>query len=490
MSKSDSSEFIGPKFTGPELCAYEAHEVVELLRTGDVSVAELIDASQSRTEAVEPAINATPTTCWDRARSAATNLTQEFSGHPGWLGGLPIGIKDLDRVAGVRCTYGTVGLQDFVPDQSDHFVERLEERGGIVVGKTNTPEMGAGANTFNEVFGRTRNPWNTTLNPAGSSGGAAAALATGETWLSQGSDHGGSLRTPAAYCGVVGLRPSLGRVAGRLTSGVSAGFLAEGVVGPMARSVRDCALFLDAMSGFEPGVPVSYPAPDTPFQQTVVQADEKVRVAFSPDLNGLCPVEVVIGEALSQAMRSLEVAGGTVVEDCPDLTNLEETYHILRGLGFATSYSRTSEDISRHFKETIRGNRAFADSLTLSDFANANIDRTSLYLTMQGFLEDFDVLACPTVGCMPRASEIEWIDVIEGIKFNNYLDWLKFAFLSTTTGLPAISVPVGFSPYGMPIGIQLIGPPRGEAKVLAVARAIEVVTGGPIKPIDPNVTHL
>ncbi|MDE0523645.1 MAG: amidase [Boseongicola sp.] len=478
---------VRPAFTGPELCALEAHEVVGLLKRREISPEELLDASFARIETVEPAINAMPTMCPERARAAARALSNEQANHPGWLGGLPLGIKDLDRVKGVRTTFGTLGLSDHVPDFSDHFVERLEQRGGLVVGKTNTPEMGAGGNTFNAVFGATRNPWNTALNPGGSSGGAAASLATGETWLSQGSDHGGSLRTPAAYCGVVGLRTTPGRVPTTLVAGVSAAHIGDGVIGPMARSVRDCALFLDTLSGFEPRFPLSLPSPNTSFQDAVARSTPRVRIAYSSDLGGLCPVEVPIRNALASALERVEAEGGTVIEDCPDLTGLEDTYRKLRALGLVAAFSRLPKEIHQHFKPALRDNWAYARTLTLEDFADAYIDRTRLFLVMQRFLEDFDVLACPAVSCMPRNSDVEWIDEVEGETFDDYLGWMKFAFLATTAGLPAASLPVAVSRQGLPIGIQLVGPPRGEATVLAVARAVEMAVGGPFGPIDPVV---
>lgn len=238
-------------FSGPELCALSAHEVVQLLRRREVSASELLQASQARVEAVEPAINAMPTCCFERAEACAKSLRDGAGAS--WLAGLPIGIKDLSAVAGVRTTYGTLGMADHVPQDSDPLVVHLEQRGALVVGKTNTPEFGAGANTFNAVFGMTRNPWDTRMNAGGSSGGAAASLASGEVWLSHGSDLAGSLRTPAAYCGVVGLRPTPG-IAGSGPRGFR--FHTEGVQGPMARSVLDCALFLDAMSGFDPSNPI------------------------------------------------------------------------------------------------------------------------------------------------------------------------------------------------------------------------------------------
>jgi amidase len=476
-------------FTGPDLCRLEAHEVVSLLKRRDVSPKDLLDAAYARTEQVEPAINATPTLCPDRAYAHAKALDDRHSDHPGWLAGLPIGIKDLDRVKGVRCTYGTLGLADFIPEVSEHFVDRLEDRGGIVVGKTNTPEMGAGGNTFNEVFGRTRNPHDTSLNAAGSSGGAAAALAAGEHWLSQGSDHGGSLRTPAAYCGVVGMRTSPGRVATTLNKGAANGWGAEGVMGSMARSVRDAALFLDAMSSFEPLAPLSFPPPDVPFQQTVLQADGNVRIAYSADLDGLSPVEPVIADAISAALAQVEKSGGTVDAACPDLSGLERTYRVLRGFGQATGYARMPDRITRHFKQTIQENWAYGRSVTAEDVSNAQIDRTTIFLNVMDLLGRFDVLAFPTVGNMPRKAEVEWVDEVNGVKLDDYMSWLRFAFLATTTGLPAISVPIGFSPAGLPIGLQLLGPHRGEAKLLAAARAVEMAVGGPFGPIDPNVTH-
>ncbi len=245
-------------FTGPELCRLDAYKVVELLRKKEISSEELLNASYKRIKAVELVVNAIPTLCEERARSfekkwsKSSNYSAQESG---WLGGLPIGIKDLCPVEGVRTTFVTKGYSNFIPEKSYPLVDTLEYRGGIVVGKTNTPEFGAGGNTFNDVFGITRNPWNTQRNAGGSSGGGAVSLATGEVWLSHGSDLAGSLRTPASYCGVVGLRPSPGRARG--ASG-SLGFHTEGVQGPMARNVTDCALFLDAMSGYNFQFPFPY----------------------------------------------------------------------------------------------------------------------------------------------------------------------------------------------------------------------------------------
>ncbi len=473
-------------FTGPALCKLEAHQVVDLLNRREVSPADLINAAFERIAATDPAVNAMPILCRDRAEASASALNTANKDHPGWLGGLPIGIKDLTEVKGVRTTFGTISKAENVPDKSDPLVLRLEDRGGVVVGKTNTPEFGAGGNTFNEVFGKTRNPWDTRLNAAGSSGGAAVSLATGQVWLSHGSDHGGSLRTPAAYNGIVGLRPSPGIAA----SNSEAGFIIEGQQGPMARSVRDCALFLDAMAGFQPAIPTSFPPPATPYQQAVLEAGQNVRIAFAPDLNGFSPVEPEIDQHLRKALTQVEKNGGTVAEACPDLTGLERSYHVLRGLLWVTAFKNAPASLTEHFKATLAENLTFGQTLTIDDLAEANIKRTAIFKSTTQVLQDFDVLACPTVGNMPKSVDLEWVDEINGIRMNGYMDWLRFAFLATTTGLPAISVPVGLSKDGLPIGIQLIGPHRGEAKLLAAARAVEVAAGGPLGPIDPNVTHL
>lgn len=470
-------------FTGPDLCAMEAHEVVALLRGGAVSPAELIAASRARTEAVEPKVNAMPTTCWDRAARAAERLDAGEADRPGWLGGLPLGIKDLTPVAGVRTTFGTKGLADHVPAESDPLVERIEARGGLVVGKTNTPEMGAGANTFNDVFGPTLNPWDTRLNAGGSSGGAAAGLATGEVWLSHGSDHGGSLRTPAAYCGIVGLRPTPGRAGG---SGPDAAFLTESVQGPMARSVTDCALFLDTMAGFEPRFPISFPAPGTPFSEAVRRGDTPPRIGFSPDLDGYGAVETDMRDHLAGVMALLERSGARVAEDTPDVVGgLERTYHVLRGILWATMARTLPPDVRAHFKPTLAENTRAGEAMTMEDIAGAQVGRSRIFAAMLAFFERHDVLALPVVGCMPHPQTEEWVRVIGGYAMGGYMDWLRFAFLATVAGLPAISVPVGSGPRGLPVGLQLVGRPRGEAELLRAARFVELACGGPLAPRDP-----
>lgn len=464
----------------------QAHEAVDLLKAGDISPRELLEAAFARIAQTSPDINATVVTCPERAFAAPDDLNTAESGAPGWLAGLPIGIKDLNNVAGVRTTYGNLALKDFVPKDSDPLVLRLESRGAIVTGKTNTPEFGAGGNTFNDVYGATRNPWDTTLNAGGSSGGAAASLAAGEVWLSHGSDHGGSLRTPAAYCGIVGLRPSPGVAGG---AGKDIAFHREGVQGPMARSVRDCALFLDAMAGFDPLQPIAFPAPATPYQDAVQRAEPKLRIAFSPDLNGLSPVDAEMDAHLRGALARMEGAGAVVEEIQPELPDLERTYHTLRGQLWASLVRNLPPAARESYKQTLEENTRFGESLTIDDVIAADLGRSALFHKMCDLFTRFDVLACPVVGNMPRPQSEEWVREVGGQPLAGYMDWLRFAFLATTCGLPAISVPVGLGPRGLPVGLQLIGQPRGEAALLAAAQVVETVMGGPLGPIDPNVTH-
>lgn len=476
-----------PAFSGPELCALPAREVVALLRRGEIHPRDLLDAAYARMDQVEPLVNATVTRCPERAYGDVERaMAAGEKDDPGWLGGLPVGIKDLTAVAGVRLTMGTWGLRDFVPEESDPLVERIEGRGGIVAGKTNTPEFGAGGNTFNQVFGMTRNPWNTSRNAGGSSGGAAVSLATGEVWLSEGSDLAGSLRTPAGYNAVCGLRPTPGRAGG---GPGPAAFLNEGISGPMARDVEDIALFLDAMTGWDPREPITLERPAQSFQEALKAEAGPIRIAFSEDQGGFAPVEREVREILRGAMETAARNGIAVEEDCPELPGLYETYVALRGVHYGAVNSFVPEEIQQHFKQTLRDNIAQGLSQSVMDIYRAQRGRTDLYHRMRRFLEHYDVLAIPIVGIAPTPVEEEWPQMIDGQEMHDYVDWLRFSFLATTTALPALAMPAGFTAEGLPIGIQLVGPPRGEARLLQVGLALERALALPKGPIDPVVRH-
>ncbi len=473
-------------FTGPDICARPAREVVDMLRRKVVSPKELLDFSYARMDQVGKAVNATVIQCRERAYAQLDAVKDLDPSEPGWLGGLPIGIKDLNDVSGVKTTMGSWGLRDNIASVSTPLVETIEARGGIITGKTNTPEFGAGGNTFNDVFGYTRNPWDTSKNAGGSSGGAAASLAVGETWLSHGSDLAGSCRTPAAYCGVVGLRPSPGRAGG---GPGPAGFLNEGISGPMARDVEDCALFLDNMTGFDPRIPLSLDAPAVSFQDALKQDKKNIRIAFSEDQGGFAPVEREVREILSGAMKIAGKSGITVEEGCPNMPALYDSYIALRGMHYGAVNNFVPDSVKKYFKSTLRDNIDVGIKQTSHDIYLAQRGRTEVYNQMLDFLTDFDVFAIPVVGLEPGPVEQEWPPAVDGVQMPDYVDWLRFSFLATTAALPALAMPAGFTKSGMPIGIQLIGPPRGDALLLQVGLALERALNLPKKPIDPNITH-
>lgn len=470
-----------------DLYRLTAREAVELLHKGKVSPLELVDAAVARIEATEGQLNALPTLSIERARKHAKRITEKAGnkkGKPGWLGGLPIAVKDLNDVAGVRTTYGSPLFADHVPDRSDVMVETLEANGAIVIGKSNTPEFGHGANTFNEVFGETLNPWDITKTCGGSSGGSAVAVASGQTWLATGSDLGCSLRTPAAFCSVVGLRPSPGRVA-RAPTRLPYDNL--WVQGPMARNVGDAALMLDAMCGEHPEDPISLVAPTRSFVDAVDNSRPPRRVAYSPDLGGIVPVAREVAEVCAAAAARFSELGATVEEACPDLSDAREIFHILRANQFVGDLGEIIEGNRDRVRPEVAWNLDQGRELTARELANAERKRGALYARAAKFFETYDLLVSPATIVAPFDVEIRAINQVEGHTFENYFDWYTVAYAITVTSLPALSVPCGFTATGLPVGLQLIGPPRGEAPLLAAAHLFEDMMGiSSVLPIDPR----
>src|SRR6201994_897989 len=389
-----------------ELIRLTATEAVSRLRRHEISPLDLIDAAAARIAAVEPAVNALPTLCLDRAREHAKRLMngegREAEGEPGWLGGLPVAIKDLTDVAGVRTTYGSPIFRDHVPARSHPVVERIERKGGIVIAKSNTPEFGAGGSTFNEVFGRTRNPWNTALTPGGSTGGGAAALAAGEVWLAPGSDHAGSLRRPATYCSVIGLRPSPGRV----TRGTSNNLFSPlSVQGPMARNVTDVALFLDTMAGLCPRDPLTFDAPHRSFAAAVASPIVPKRVAFTADFGGKVPVDRETREICAKAARRFEELGCVVEEATPDLGNIEEAFLALRSQHFVVERELMLASHREQIKPDIIWNTERGLRQSPSALAAAERERAALYRRVVEFFETYDLLVSP--GASTPAFDVE-----------------------------------------------------------------------------------
>jgi amidase len=469
-----------------ELCRLSAVEAVDLLKRGEVGPLDLIEAAARRIEATDGQINALPTLCLERARDHARRIMAEKREveRPGaWLAGLPVAIKDLEDVAGVRTTYGSPIYADHVPDRSDILVERLESRGAIVIGKSNTPEFGAGASTFNDVFGKTRNPWNLDKSVAGSSGGSAAAVAAGQVWLASGSDLGGSLRTPAAFNAVVGLRPSPGRVA---HGPASLPFSTLSVAGPIARTAVDAALFLDAMTGQHPEDPLSLPAHAVSFLEAARAPQRPARIAYSPDL-GLFPVAREVAEVCRQAAEHFAGMGVVVEEACPDLSDAVPVFQTLRAALYAAEMAPLLEDHRALLKPEVIWNTEKGLALSADEIGRAELARAALYRRVAAFFETYDLLLCPTAIVAPFDVDVRYVEEVEGHRFDNYVEWIGITFAITLTACPALSAPAGFTAEGLPVGLQIIGPPRGESRALAAAALLEQATGitGRL-PVDPR----
>lgn len=466
-----------------ELVRLTACDAVDRLKAGDVSPKEMIAAAFERIEEVDGDVNAMVTRCRDRAERQAETADKDSL-----LAGLPVGIKDLTELEGVKCTFGSPIFADFVPDFSDIPAAHLERAGAIPIGKTNTPEFGAGANTFNAVFGITRNPWDTSKSCAGSSGGSAVALATGQCWLASGSDLGGSLRTPASFCGVVGLRPSPGRV-GRLNQGDPWGSMS--VEGPMGRTVEDTALMLDAMAGKDPRDPISQPSPAISFRETCRNTPVPKRIAYSLDLGGIIPVDPAVAAVFQKALARLVDMGVELVETCPDFSQAIESFSTLRGLGFVNSHRDKYNDpaLKSQLKEDVIWNIEHGMGLTADDIAKAQRARAAMHFEMISLLRDqgFDAFLCPTAIVPPYPAEKLWVDEVNGQTFDNYIHWLAMVSAITLTGMPSVSVPAGFTDDGLPIGVQFVGGPADEGTLLGHARHFEAASNLATQlPIDPR----
>lgn len=466
-----------------DLIRMSAVEIVERLKAGTVTPLDLLDALEARIAEVDAAVNALPTLCFDRAREHARRLMTQPVEARGLLAGLPVPIKDLTEVEGVRTTFGSPIFQDHVPERSNILVQNLEAEGGIVYAKSATPEFGAGANTFNEVFGATRNPWNTKLSAAGSSGGAAVSLATGMAWLAHGSDLGGSLRNPASFCGVVGLRPSPGRVA--RDPGTKVDNLLS-VEGPMARNVEDVALLLDAMSGENPADPVSLPRTGTSYLAAARQTPRLRRVAFSPDL-GITPVDPQVAEICRRAAWRLTEIGVEVVEASPDLSEAHHAFQTLRAAGFAAAHAQKLKEYPQLLKPETIWNIEKGLELSMTEVVQAEAERREMIARVLAFFGDYDLLLTPATIVPPYPVEQRYVTECAGVVFETYIDWLAIAFAISLTTAPALSLPCGFTSEGMPVGLQVVARPRGEAHLLSAARQLEELLDlAGTTPIDPR----
>jgi amidase len=470
---------------GEDLVRMTARQVVDLLARRQVSPLELIDAALARIAAVDGAVNALPTLCPERARAHARRL--EPGEGRGWLGGLPLAIKDHMDVAGVLSTQGSPIFADHVPDRSDIQVEMLERRGGIVLARSNSPEFAAGSNTFNEVFGKTRNPWDTRMSCGGSSGGAAVSLATGQVWLANGSDLGGSLRIPASFCSVVGLRPSPGLVAQGPSPNA---FDTLAVSGPMARNVGDLALMLDAMVGLDPRDPLSFEPPPGPYLKAALTPAVPRRIGYSPDL-GFLPVDPEVEAICAAAARRFAERGVAVELVGPDFSGARDIFQTLRAVRFVGSYGPLLAEHRARIKPEVIWNIEAGLALDGETIGRANRERVELYGRVTRFFEDYDLLLSPAVIVPPFDIDQRYVVEVAGRHFDNYVEWLAMSFAVTLTGCPALSLPCGFTRSGMPVGLQLVGRPRGEAALLGAAALLEEQFGlDRLLPVDPRAPRI
>ncbi len=475
-----------------ELIRLTARECVRRLRRGEITPLDLIDAAEKRIAQCEPALNALPTRCFERAREHATWLWEgkvpDPSDEPGWLGGLPVAIKDLTDVSGVRTTYGSPIFRDHVPRNSHPVVVRIERMGGIVVAKSNTPEFGAGGSTFNEVFGRTTNPWNTALTCGGSTGGGAAALASGEVWLAHGTDHAGSLRRPATYCSVVGMRPSPGRVTRGTVNNLYAPL---SVHGPMARNVGDLALFLDAMAGFCPQDPLTFDAPARSFSLAASAPRAPKRVAYTADFGAKVPMERETARICAAAVRKFEDMGAIVEEATPDIGAIADAFMVLRAQSYVVDRELQLQSHRALIKPDIVWNTEMGLQATPSRLAWADRERAALYRRVVTFFETYDILVTPGASAPAFDVNLRMPSAIDGVKLETYLGASLITAVPTLMGTPSIAVPCGFDQWGRPVGLQIIGRPRGEAEIISAAALIEAALGVsgrvPIEPRAGNV---
>lgn len=468
-----------------ELWRLTATETVALLRHREVSPLELIDAAMTRIEATNPQLNSLVTLCLDRARKHAQRIMpQKHADVPAhYLYGLPIAIKDNLDVSGVRTTSGSRVYADRIAQSSDIVVDRLEANGAIVIGKTNMPEFAAGGNTFNDVFGATRNPWDTRMTSGGSSGGAAAALAAGQVWLANGGDFGGSIRQPASFCSVTGLRPSPGMV----PKVQKQPFNPLSVEGPMARTVADCALMFDAEAGHHPLDPLSQVGPHPSFCNAASRPQRPKRAAFSADL-GIAPViDNEVRDVCKAAAEKLAKDGVVVEEAHPDLGDAGENFLILRGAVYIARIAPLLEKYRDLMKPEIIENTEYGLSLKLSDVVAAEIAQGEIVRRVAKFFEDYDLLLCPAVLCPPFDVYQRYPTELNGVRFEGYMGWLILTYAVTMTTCPVMALPCGFTRGGLPVGLQVIGRPRGEAALFSAAAYIEPLFGiAGRTPIDPR----
>ena len=459
-----------------EIVFTPARLLARQLRTRDRSAREVMEAFLARIGECNPRVNAICTLISQEqalklAEAADDALRRGDATGP--LHGLPLAVKDLSDTRGIRTTLGSPIFADNIPTTDSLLAQRLRQAGALIIGKTNTPEFGAGSHTFNPLFGITRNPYNLDKTAGGSSGGAAAAVACGMLPFADGSDMGGSLRNPAAFCNIVGFRPSMGRVPHWPAQMAWQSRL--GTDGPLARDVDDCALLLSVLAGPDDRDPLALQEDGAQFRDSLRQDFQGRRIAWTPDL-GLLPVEREVVAVCERALPVLENCGFKVASAHPRLDGAMDVFKTLRAAWFAGMAGPLLAKHRNLMKDTLIGNIEAGQKLQATDINRADILRTRLYARMLKFFRRYDFLALPATQVQPFDCEVEWVREIEGQILSDYIDWMSICCIISIFGLPAISVPAGFTDAGLPVGIQIVGPPRDDAAVLGAARVFEQAT--------------
>ncbi len=458
-----------------DLCFRTAVDLARAIAARELTVVEVMEAHLARIAEVNPTLNAIVTLLPDEARRGAEAADAALArGEPvGPLHGLPVAHKDLTPTRGIRTTFGSPIFRDFVPPDDALIVERLRAAGAITIGKTNTPEFGAGSQTFNAVFGATRNPYDPSKTCGGSSGGAAVALAAGMVPLADGSDLGGSLRNPAGFCNVVGFRPSPGRVP---TWPSQAAWFPMGVQGPMARSVADAALMLSVIAGPDPRAPLSLPEPGAAFRPPLDRDPGGTAVAWSHDLGGL-PIDPRVTAVVETGRAVLERLGCRVEDAEPDLTGSAEVFQVWRAWYFELCYGALLDEHRHEMKDTVVWNIEEGRRLTGPRLGEAARAWTALLDRVRRFLDRYEYLALPVTQVPPFDVEQPYPIEIDGVSMTTYLDWMRSCSDISVLGLPAIAVPCGFTGDGLPVGLQIVGRQHDDLGVLQIAHAFEQAAG-------------
>lgn len=453
-----------------------ARDQAAAVRRRDVSARELLDLHLDRIAERNPQLNAIVSLDEERAREGAAAADEALArgDEVGPLHGLPFAFKDTHAVAGWRTTFGSPLFADHVPDRDELIVERVRRAGVTVIGKTNVPEFAAGSHTFNTLFGTTLNPVDPTRSAGGSSGGAACALASGMVPLADGSDMGGSLRNPASFCGVVGLRPSLGRVP---QWPVLNQWETTSVGGPLARNVGDLALLLSVQAGPDPRAPLALGDPGSafapPLGSSLGSSLGGLRVALSVDLGGAFEVDHEVAAVVESAGPLLARAGAAVTDAHPVLPEAEDTFRTLRAWHFQAMFGPLLAEHPEAFKASLADNIHAGEHLTGADVARAYAGRTTLSERMREFFGSYDALVLPAAQVPPFPADQEFPSAINGKPMQTYLDWMRACYYITVTGCPAISVPLGSTPDGLPVGVQIVAAHGADRFLLEVAAAVE-----------------